>query len=113
MNVLKPGIDFKLPEQKQEKVIEEQTAKRVSDPFQLAISGVAAIKEQAAALGWQDDQLEQLIKIMTAYYPCKIGHICRQSIEIEMMHNDGSIRGSNRFYNMRVGQPWIKHSEEV
>ena len=79
----------------------------------VSIQKVAVIKQQAAALGWQDDQLEQLIKIMTAYYPCKIGHICRQSIEIEMMHNDGSIRGSNRFYNMRVDQPWIKHREEV
>ena len=78
---------------------------------ELAIAKVTAIKEQAAALGWHEDQLERLTMILKAC-PCEIGHICRQSIQLHMVDNDGNIRGSSRFYNMRVNQPWFQHREE-
>ena len=115
MHVLKPGIDFKLPEKTQEKVIEEQPIERDSkssiNPKEWAIAKVTAIKEQAAALGWQGEQLERLTVIIKAC-PCEIGHICRQSIQLHMVDNDGNFRGSSRFYNMRVNQPWFQHREE-
>lgn len=78
---------------------------------EVSIAKVTAIKEQAAALGWQEDQLERLTVIIKAC-PCEIGHICRQSIQLHMVDNDGNFRGSSRFYNMRVNQPWFQHKEE-
>lgn len=69
---------------------------------------VSAIESQSLAIGWERDQLDELSGIMKIFMPCKIGTVRLAAIEILMLNADGTIRGANRFYNMRTEQPWLK-----
>lgn len=69
---------------------------------------VAAILEIALDAGWEPDQLDELAQIMKVFWPCRVGSVRPEAIGILLLDADGEIRGGNRFYNMRVPQPWLK-----
>lgn len=55
---------------------------------------VEGIKDYALSIGWTLSQLEKLTKIVASFIPCSLKVVGTQSININMVHSDGSIRGS-------------------
>lgn len=75
-----------------------------------AAETVEAIRGECLSLGWQPEQLDELQRLLASKdkmkVPYQVGMICKQSIEIQYLHQDGRIRGCGRYYNQRVKQPW-------
>ena len=110
MKILMPGIDFQLQQQQFTPVIneigrEKKTTEVCTSDRDIHLM-VKEVQGQAVAAGWQVEQLTEMIRILKVFVPCRIGIICRQSIEFQTFWPDGSYRGSNRYYNQRVKQPW-------
>jgi hypothetical protein len=66
---------------------------------------VEPIRKQALLLGWKPEQLDRYMTILSVFLPAQIGHVRREWIETIILHEDGSFRGANRFYNFQINLP--------
>ena len=55
---------------------------------------VNVIESKALSIGWTLLQLEKLITTVANFIPCSLELVGTRSININMVHSDGSIRGS-------------------
>lgn len=76
----------------------------------LAKELVDGIKAEAFSIGWTPSQLVELEKLLPCFIPCQLAVIL-QSISINQLHADGSVRGAVTFYNNEIDQPWLKHNK--
>ncbi len=99
LTVVKPTINTSKPFIQTRKLDNSLLAKELVD----------GIKERVLSIGWTMEQLTDLQRTLRCFIPCHIGLITLQSIGINLLHLDGSIRGAVTFYNNEVDQPWLKY----